>query len=188
MSPTQELENDMSDDELQDVESENLSAQELKDIRKMMKALHDENRELKEKIGLSSSSANMGRVQQSEVRDLFATPRKSPQEKELEDWMNDEPSQSMRTPEQFFIGDARISHEEKGEKENDENGEKPMSEAVTPKDMMMFMKEMRDGLIVGLKDNGKGPDKDVQRIDPLLMKDVKISKIPIGEVGNEHWF
>ena len=69
MSPTQELENDMSDDELQDVESENLSAQELKDIRKMMKALHDENRELKEKIGLSSSSANMGRVQQSEERE-----------------------------------------------------------------------------------------------------------------------
>ena len=159
MSPTPgALENDVSDDELQDVESENLSIQELKDIRKMMKALHDENKELKEKIGLSSSSANMGRVQQSEERDLFATPRKSPQEKELEDWMNDEPSQSMKTPEQFFIGDARISYEAKGEKENDENGETPMSEAVTPKDMMMFMKEMRDGLIVGLKDNGKGPD------------------------------
>ena len=89
-------------------------------------------------------------------------------------------------PQEFFIGDTSITDEEKRKREKKfEGGEQEVDSEY---------KEMMKGLVVGLSHlagiGSKSNEKQYQ--DPLLMKDVKIPKIPIGEVGKramvlENW-
>ena len=88
-------------------ESENFAemVKEMKTMRRMMKALKEENENLKQSVhGLTAGSSKDG--EKKPRNDPFSTPtKKTPQEKELEEWM--ENTESMKSPEDFFAKNAQ---------------------------------------------------------------------------------